>query len=70
MIDTTRFTFGERRGVRLSDAERQVRTEVAQKHGATFHVIDVPAPRYWFSAKTQGPPFDLDTIKAVLGEIE
>lgn len=64
----TRFTFGERRGKRLSSTERARYEEAAKKHGATFIAVDVP-PRYYFTAPVQGHPFDTDTIREVLGEL-
>jgi hypothetical protein len=63
--------FGLGRG-RVSKEDYRRIDQIAAKHGATFTNPNLPGDgwRYWFSCPNRGQPFDGDTARAVLGEVE
>lgn len=63
--------FGSGSG-KVSKAKAVKIDKAAQKHGASFITFTDPGTkesRFWFTCPNKGQPFDNETAKAVLAEV-
>jgi hypothetical protein len=65
------YFFGGERG-KLTPKQVKNRETAAKKHGATFVYANIPGDgrRSWFECRNQGSPFNENTERHVLHELE
>jgi hypothetical protein len=63
--------FGSGNG-RVSDRLARRVDKIAREYGATFTAVTLPGdgPRYWFSCRNRGNPFDQETARDTLKAVE
>lgn len=64
------YFFGVKNG-KMDEAEQARRRRAAKKHNADFIYAELPeGPRSWFACQNLGEPFDSETARAVMAELE